>query len=410
MSKAQGLLMVVLCVVTLLASREARALGEGDPILLSIDLAGEYTDNRDSVRNSDKEDTFDFFVTPKLQARYRAAQDRTVLNFSYAPSYRYRSNPSDTEHDSTLQHDLGLEFKHRIVERWQVRAKEQFNYTDDPAVVDQGITVRRDSSFILNRAELETAYRVAPMTDVSVMGQHYIKAYEKNEVAEESDEHSYLGRLRLWTQFVPELSGFVDVQGEKWDYDSDRGLERGFTAWSGGLGIRKDIGAILSGQLEVGWKSLSYDDGELGDETAPYVGVLLHLTPVSDQLTIQVNGSYALRNADVYPYASQEFTGAGLDVGWRFRPRWIVGVGGSYRHGEYSGDTAPVEHTDPTYVRPGNGSEDAYGLSGRLGFSFDDTTSIQIAQTYENVDTDLATTSAWPYTRNATRLTFTKQF
>ncbi|MDI6774147.1 MAG: outer membrane beta-barrel protein [Verrucomicrobiota bacterium] len=406
MRSAKRPFLAMACCLTVAAARESLAIGQGGPVKLSINVAGEYTDNRDSTEEG--EDNFDFFLTPKIKAQFRAVQDRTVLSLFYAPSYRRRTDPSDIQNETEFQHDLGIEFKHKLQERWSLRATERFNLTDDPVVVDQGLTLRRDCSFTLNRAELETAYRIASGMDLSLLGQHWLKRYEEAAVAQESDEESFNGRLRIWQAILRDFGVLLDVTVEKWDYDSARGLDRDFTAWAGGIGLEKLIGAALKGSLQTGWKTLEYGDSELGGASAPYLQGRLRFSAPSEQIVFTVDGSYMLRDSDIYPYASQEYTGLGLNVEWRPVSRWEFGVGYAYRRGEYDVDMAPVEHTDPAYVRPGNGSEDVYSGNGSVAFNFDEQTSIRLVQSYEDRDTDLV--AAWPYTRNATRMTFSKQF
>ena len=396
--------------VIVFGARGVLAIGDGDPVKLSIDVASEYTDNRDAVSDSLAEENVDFFLTPRLEALFRAVKDRTVLSLYYAPSYRYRTEPSDIQNDTELQHSLGVEFKHRIVERWSMRAHEQFFLTDDPAIIEGGTTLRRDCSFTANRAELETGLRVAPLTDLSLLGRHYIKMYEEDLVAEESDEESVDGRLRLWVAFAEQFGMLVDVKAEQWTYDSARGLERGFTAISAGLGLEKLIGAALRSSLSAGWKTLSYDDSALGDESAPYAQVMLQVTPASGQMRVTASGTYMLRDSDVYPFASQQYTGLGLDLEWKPVSRWTLGLGGEYRLGDYDAKMAPVEHTDPTYVRPVSGQEETLMGNARVAFNFDEKTKLQLVQSLEDVQTDLDPRYSWDYTRNATRLTFSRQF
>ncbi len=397
---------VVMMLLGLLVVRLSFAEDPGNPVKLSVKVSGEYTDNRDSTE--DGEETFDFAITPRVELGFQGLEERTTLTLYYAPTYRYRTDPSPIQNDTELQHDFEMELKHTLVRRWKIRALDHFNLTDDPAIVERGLTLRRDSSFTLNWAELETIYRLAPETDLMVGGHYRAKNYEKKEVAERSDEDSYGGRVRLWKPMQRQWGLIVEVSAEKWDYAKVWGMDRGFAAWTGSVGIDKPVGSTLTGVLLAGWRTVDYDDSYVESTGAPYAQLLVHFSPPSKLVKLSANLTYQIRNADVYPYASQEFVGSELDVEWTPLKQWTLGAGLGYRRGEYDGEKAPMTGYDPIYGRPGSGYEDAWLANSRIIFRLDDQTSIQLMQTYEEVSTDLV--SAWPYTRNATRLAFHMEF
>jgi hypothetical protein len=330
------------------------------------------------------------------------------LVFYYVPSYRYRTEPSDIQNESELQHDLGLVGKATVVpDRFQMRASERFNLTDDPEVVEGGTTLRRDSSFMLNRAELGGLLMFDTRTQLDLRGQHSIKMYDEKSVADENDETSMDGRLLLYREMVSgKLGVMLTGEYQTFDYESSRDLDRGFGSTAGGLGLEMRPGKYLRGTVYAGYMQLDYQDSEMGSASAPYANILIRLAP-HDMTEARVTASYMLRNADVYPFASQEETAVGVGLTWRPEVSWTVDAGCDYRHGSYDSDSAPVSSSDPTYVVPAGGDEDRIVLQGSVKYTFaSESTSIKLGQTYEDSDSDVS----YSFTRNATRLEFNKGF
>lgn len=401
MMKLRTLLAFALCATYLFGIHDAAAMGEGDPVKLSITAAAEYTDNRDS--SPAEEENTDLFLTPRIDAILHG--ERLMLDFYYMPSYRYRSDPSDIQNDTELHHDLGINLTHNVSPKVKLRANERFNITDDPAIVEEGTTLRRDSSYAMNRAELGMTVGVTRRGHIDVSGHHRIKMYDEGIVADESDEERLQAKGRLWNQLGPTLGIMVMGEYMVQDYDSARGLERGFDAIYAGVGVEKILGKALRGQVSVGWSELEYEDSALGSDSAPYVQALIKLSP-HDRAELAVTVSYMLRDSDVYPYTSQEYTSLGADLKWAASKQWVLNGGLTYRLGEYDVDSAPVTTTDATYVRPVGGDEET--VVGHVGVTFviNSKTSLGLRQLYEDVDSDVSTT----FTRNATRLGLSKVF
>ena len=398
MTRRIGVFLATLLCVTLVWRQDANAMGEGDPVTLSIRVGAEYTDNRDSL--PDKDDNTDFNIAPRIDAFLRG--ERLTLNFFYEPIYRYRTDPSPIQNESELHHDVGLNVDVQAAPRLVFFGRERFNVTDDPAIVEEGTTYRRDSSYTMNRAELGARWMVGKLGRLSASGRHRIKMYEERLVARESDEDRWVAEMSYWQQLSPTLGMSLTGSYEEFDFRSRLGLQRGFSAVSGGASLEKALGAGVRAAVWAGYKELTYDDSALGRDSAPYANALLRFE-THPGLRVFVRGGYTLRESGVYPYVSQTHASVGLDGQWDLSARWTLDVGGVLRQSDYDADAVPTGIAGSAYR---GGEEDAIVLWGAATFAFNETTSLMLRQQHENVDSDVGAT----FKRNATRLELSKKF
>lgn len=399
MTKRTGLFLAAFLCAGFVGRQDANAIGAGDPVTLSVRVGAEYTDNRDAL--PDKDENTDFSIAPRIDAFMRG--ERLTLNFFYEPIYRFRTNPSDNQNESNFHHDVGLNANLKATPRLDLWARERFNVTDDPAITEDGTTLRRDSSYTMNRAELGAGWMVGKQGRLSAGGRHRIKRFDERPVARESDQDHWGTDIIYWQQLSPTLGMSLTGSYEEFDFKSGLGLQRGFSALSGGASLEKALGAAVRAAVWAGYKELTYDDSELGRDTAPYVNALLRIE-THPGLIVFLRGGYTLCESGVYPYVSQALTSVGLDGQWRASPRWTLDAGGALRLSDYDADTVPTEVAGrPDYQ---DGEENTVMLWGGARFAFNETTSLRLRQMHEDVDSDVSPT----FNRNTTRLDLYKKF
>jgi hypothetical protein len=374
---------------------------EANPLRVSVDVRAEYTDNRDS--SAVAEDNVDLWVGPRVELKQRG--ERADLDFRYAPSYRYRMDPADSQNEGELQQEAALNLKYRPTPRIALGLADTFHQTDDPAVVEDGGTLRRDSSFILNRTEAEATYECSRRTDAAIRGIYSVKRYEDDQVRLESDEESGTAELTLRHQVVRNVSALAFGSGSLYDYESDRGIERGCVAVSGGFGLVRMLARGLKGSVRGGWTSVSYQDASLGDTEAPYVSAVLQGEP-DDQVTLSVEAAYRARGSDVFPFTSQKELKCLAKAEWEMSPRIALALSGTYRLGEYDSESAASAATDADYVAAREGDITTVTAVAQAVYKITDRTSVKLVQTFEDVDSDVSVS----YRRNASSLTLSQQF
>lgn len=392
------------------------------PFDLSLKLEAATTDNRDSLPN--EESNTDFLVSPRIAAIFE--MDRSYLDFYYEPTLRYRTDPRENQNDEEFLHDLGIHLEHSVTPRLTLRVTEDYTYTDDPSVETAGGTLRRDSSFSLNRVEGLLAYDINRQSRVEVDARHRLKTYDESELSF-LDEESVSAGARAARQVSRTVSLSLEARAEEFSYEYDdlsvgarpgTTLDRGFTAMSAGVGIENEFQANCRASLRVGVKSLDYEDEDIDSESAPYAVAILQLSAVpSTRFT--ASARHELRDSDVALFSSQEYTSvyAGLEVD--ASERVTFDVSGTYRMGDYDADKLPsglrttglpagtgTATPGGVAVRALEGDETAVILKAGVGWEVSDKTRVKLAHMFEDEDSDVSVS----FTRNETTLSLVRQF
>lgn len=374
----------------------------GDAVRPSVRLRVEHTDNRDGLPTKEKNTDFSFI--PRVDAFVRG--ERLTLNFFGEANLRYRTEARASEDDLEVYYDAGLNLDFKATPNVDMWARERYTFSENPAIVDDGLTLRRDSSYGRNRAEAGARLGVGGMSRVDVSALHVKKMYDRRAVARELDEEQARAKLSFGRQLSPTLRVALDGAYEEFDYAGGRGMKRGYSAVSGGLSATRQVAANAVGSLGLGYLRQEYDDSAQGSDSAPYARVALAVDR-HPGMRISARGEYSLRSSDVYPFVSQTATTLGLDANWEiFPPRWTLEVGGAYRMSDYDDDAAPVQSDDASYARPVGGEENTLHVWGGLAFEIDSTSTLRLRQTHEDVDSDVSVS----YARNSTRLEIGKSF
>ena len=414
MKRAVTLLTMVACGI--LVSQGVRAeLKSSDPFQFSVDLAAEYTDNRDSVPDDRTEETWDLLVRPRVDLLYHG--ERSLIDFYYMLAYRYRTDPSPIQNDNRLFHEVGFDSKFSASPRMELRFWDRFNYTDDPSVDDGGRTVRGDLSYILNRVEAGLIRRITRRSNLDFFVRNSMKRYDEEAAADSSDEDRTDAGIALWNQISRTLSLETRAMYSLFGYDDQFGLNRDFTAAFLGLGLEKMFNPQFRGGIKGGVNSVEYDDEGLDSQIIPY-GELWVKGYTVPSTRLHASLAHSLRDADAYPFASQEYSEFRAGIEWDMTPRLTIDLEGVYRNAEYDADSLPTTFLDRLAMDPAlaafvtaleiqpDGDETTIEAEGGLTFHLTDKSDLRISQRYEDVDSDVG----FSYEKNTTLLTLSKRF
>jgi len=393
------------------------------PLEFSLKLEVEFTDNRDAAPDGLEEDNTDLMIKPRIGAMFDG--DRTVLNFYYEPTYRYRTDPSPTQNDDDFLHDLAIRLRHAVTPRCILKVSEFFNLTDDPSVAAAGTTLRRDSSFTINRVEAGLTYDINRQSKIEVDGNHKIKSYDE-DVLDYLDEERASGSLRLFQKASRTMIVVGEVKAESFEYEDmvlgeqflvgAASLDRGFTSLAAGVGVDSEFRNNCRASGRVGYIQLEYENDGIDSEGAPYVSGRLEVASVpSTRFTAAV--THTLRDADVFPFASQSYTDLHAGVEVDTTARVTVGLSATYRMGDYSADQLPSGRRQITAVNAvlepfGGAIEDPDGdettitVKGSVVLELSEDTVLKGSQQYEDEDSDVSTS----FTRNATSIFLVRSF
>ena len=373
-----------------------------DPFRFSLGLAAEMTDNRDS--SEDKVSNTDYFISPELLFKSKPGE-ASMMIFKYNPILRYRSEPSLIQNESELYHYAKLDLRKKTSEIQETRLIDQFNYTDDPAVTQNGTTLRRDSSFIYNYFEAGLHKNVQKINTLDMYGSYTLKRYDEAVVAQQSDEDSYGLNLLYLNQYQRRSAFAVEVKAGGTGYEALRGADRSFMTFIGAVGLEHVVSPNLRLGGRVGGQFVDYADNGLGSETSPTFN-LSAVGATIPTVTFTASLDHRVRESDVFPFASQEATDLRGELAWDLKEPAIVLTGAVTLHtGTYG-----VEALPSSSFSSAEGDETGTIVEVGAKYKHPSATEFGLLFRSEDVSSDPGMTYGRNFTRNATTISVARQF
>jgi len=402
------------CSLLLAANETAEKKRENDLIKFEVSTGVEYTDNRDAM--PDKKSNFDLYLTPRLALDLK--WEETMLAVSYAPTIRYRTNPSVVENETQIYHNFDLNFTHDLTRNFKVRLLEDFNFTDDPSVQQNGSTLRRDSSFTLSQTEVGLDYLFTRLTKLDMLGRYMVKKYDDAQTATESNMDKTDAGVTFSHQPGKSIALIGTASYSKFGYAKYLGVDRGFDSVYYGAGFEEIFTSDFRISVRGGLQSLNYVDKTIEADNAPYGSISAQIT-VIPSTRVTASFARATREAFQFPFSSQKSTEFGLRMDWDSpNPDLKFALIGAYLIGDYDSDSVSKEllakyQTDPTlqaytssYGSKTSGTERTSTIAAEVSLKIGVDTKIKFVQSYENVDSDVR----WSFNRNSSNLMLTREF
>ncbi len=400
MSRMARLLTVVLCGAVVTSAVVARAQEETKPINASITVGGILSDNRDSAPDGSEEDNLDIYARPLIQLMHEG--EMTLLDLYYGPSYRWRSDPSQIQNEHEWHHDLNLTGRLKVTPNTTLRARERFNFTDDPDITGGGVNIRRDASYMMNRLYAGINQTMGERMNLDLVAHHMIKRYDDSDIADMYDEEvaraEFTARRKLTETFV----GMGLIGAEMVSYEKIDDIERSYDSVFAGLGLAKQLGDRISVNALGGVQMADYDDGTIGSETVPIIRVGLD-ADVSESVSLTARGAHKLDNAYSFPYTSQRHTSVFANLAWRTSKVLTLSAFGEYRFEEYEADTVNPQ------LGVTSGDETTILAMATAAYKLMDKTTVALSYSIEDVDTSSPDVGA-TFTRNTGRVALTQEF
>ena len=253
---------------------------------VSAAVRGFYDDNY-ATRPSgpDKRDSFGFEISPSASLNYEPTATSFVgLKYIYTLSY-YEDRPT---HKIDQTHDVRLNLDHRFNERNHINLTDQFVYSIEPTLLDQGGTVtaplRSDAEGLHNRAALSFDTQLTPLWSLLLGYENNYYDYQDSGPGSYSallDRDEHLFRVDPRYTVSPNTTAFLGYQFGYVDYLSNefisqggmiRGTDRDNYSHYAYLGAEHKFSSKLSMEGRVGAQFITYN--KLNDHTvSPYLDV-----------------------------------------------------------------------------------------------------------------------------------------
>ncbi len=391
MSKAR--ILQSTCMAAIVLSSVAFGYQEGQPLRFGVSASVEATDNRDAVER-DKESNVDIFVRPYVA--YHLDGESTLLHLRYQPSIRYRMEPGDDQNEIDLHHRLTLRARHAFTQRARARLTNTFLLIEDPQIEEGGAIMRADRSYILNTLRAALNYDLGALSNIDLSLQSQIRRYDDDDIAIRSDKDEIGVAVDFRQSLTPTLIGLVHAAFDSYSFEDDGFRSRDFDSITASLGIEYVFIPELIGSFQVGLQTRSYDESGLETDDNIYVRAELSGN-LSPDLRLGVTTGYGARDADVYPYASQEF--AEIRGFADMNLTALLSLRGALTYRASSYDALPG--------LPG-GDEDVLVVDAQLNYNLNEISSLFVGHRYEDVSAD--TQLSGSFSRNTTRGGFRLDF
>ncbi len=332
-----------------------------DGFRLTLDVFGEWTDNRDSVSGErppegerkrfeyEKTDAFTLGVNPRLS--FRRDLQLGQFRVEYGPTYRWWENPRVGQRRTELTHELYTELKYRTGGRTDLLLYNNFKYIDDAdlymgsdeAPVDpEARRLTEENSHYDNRLTGQLSYRLTERLSAEAGAYWRIRRYDETFLADNGDEDEFGLTLAGWRQHSAQLSYGLNLRYAWFDRESPDDLELGMETLTLGANVRYRVNKYVDASAWYGYEFVWHESDEIDDREYPAdMRIELGITPdvrarMVAGLSMRVTESY------VHPYVSQELLALYSSLSYQHTSRLSSTVRVEYRTTDYE-----ERYTDP---------------------------------------------------------------
>lgn len=334
-----------------------------NPVDISNVLRVEHDDNVFSTgEGSDRGKLDSLKVIEQLELLFDTEQGPTYFGVVYAPSFvYYEDRPSD---DTDFNHMLDASLIHKFSPKHIFKLKETLRRSEEPELIQDGVTVRNDNDFLYNSLNASYSMEVVPeKVDLSVNGRYAVLRYDEDDVADASDYDQLTGGLDAQVQLAPNLTGagqlrYTDLEYENGFRDSE--------AVQVGVSFSKIFSPGLQGDIRAGYEYRDLPNAREEDADSPYIdGSVVFLPGKNTQVT--VGAGYSLDKSRVNTFAQQERVRFYGTANHALTPALGLNVSGSVSEGSYDTDDA-TSLFDPAVDSDGDESvvQFSFGLTYRI--------------------------------------------
>ncbi len=375
---------LVMCVTVSYAKQE------GQPLRFGVSASVEATDNRDATE-SNKESNVDVFLRPYVA--FHIDREVTSLHFRYEPGLRYRTEPGDDQNEFDLHHRLTLSLRQALNPRARVRASNTFLKIDDPQIAEGGAVLRADRSYILNTARAALNYDLGELSNLDLTVHNQIRRYDDSQIAILTDKNEIGVGVDFRHTLTPTIRALANAHYDSYSFKSDGLRSRDFDSITGTLGLEYVFTPQIIGSFSGGMQTRSYDDAAF--ETDDNIHVVAELSgTITPDLRVGGTAGFGVRDSDVYPYPSQEYTEVRGYANMNVSPAITLRGALTYRASTY--DAYPQ-------LGLGGGDEDLIVADAQLTYRLTELASLLAGHRYEDISADDGLRSG-SFTRNTTRL------
>lgn len=362
--------------VSLPAQSEVSAgqTGTSKPYTISVGLREEYDDNINTTA-SNEEGSFKTIISPDIVFKY--PMENTLFSFSYVfDATYYMDREGDDPWD--FGHHFSGRVNHKFTERFEIDARDRFNYSVEPGLGNGAAVSRRLGDGYTNDFNLDATYAWTERFSTVTGYNNTITFYDDPVISATNEyiKHGVTQDFRL--NVLPTTTAVASYAFNTFDYEtSPRDYDNHiFTVGADHYLLRE---WLLTGR--VGAQYLMNDNPTLKDNLGPYANLktVWNFLPRS---SLTAGYSYSTEVTDAAAFGNQQAHtfDLGLSHGWT--QRFTTSLGLQYRHSTFEQNQALVAVTSDFF-------EDTLSGQVKASYAWTNWLSTEIGYIHTTVNSDV---------------------
>jgi hypothetical protein len=295
------------------------------PFTVSASLREEFDDNIYTTRTN-KRSQFKTIVEPSILFSFPLEQ--TSFSFRYTPTLVYYPDRDGRDYD--LNHEFVGRVTHSFSSRLNLDLREQFRYSNEPAIFDSAALVRRSGEYIYNVASIQGDIQWTPKFGTTSAYTNTYTDYIDDLLSETNDRMSHnfdqdFRYLILPTTTLVFAGGYF--------YNDYENVSRDSQAITASVGVDHSFSPQFTGGIRLGGQYVDLLQGG-GDNIAPY-GSLFANYQLGARSSIEFNYSHSFQPTDATNFYGQEADVITLAGRYQFTPKFSTKLQAIYTHGNY---------------------------------------------------------------------------
>jgi hypothetical protein len=303
-----------------------------------------FLGNGDKDINEDEESDWIFHIKPQLMFNFPLFAQRGTILFGYQGNFAEYADNTDNDWDE--QKGL-LKLNYNAPGGLIFELNDTYADSDDPYGSENEYLLGERTSRWSNDLKSKLGFRFGDNTRIMAYYNFFKQDYDKTK-DDSQDYDSYEVGLGFAMKFLPKTWGFIRYHCGERDYFSHSGLvtssnDSDFDWHRVNTGVTWDSGAKLSGEVNLGYKWKSYDNGVASngkqyDDVDTWIAATNIAYMASSTTTLRLNISRAVRESGSDTNEYYKDTGLGVFLEQQLMTRLKLKAGLEYMEHDYNTD------------------------------------------------------------------------
>lgn len=297
------------------------------PFTITATLREEYDDNIFTAKDN-KVGSFKTDFSPSVLVDIPMEDSDFSARYTFGIDY-YENRPGGS---TDLSHNFVAQYKHSFSERFSLNVADQFLYSTEPSLLAATGTLYRNGAYYTNTVNAGFTGQWTPLFGTTTTYSNTLVRYEDSVQSYEQDSMENTGAQNFNFAILPKVTlvfgGIVD------DISYDH-ITRGYTSYTGNMGLDWQVLPTLSLGGRVGGSYTETHGGGTGDLVSPYGAVTLNWQ-LGARSAWSFNYVHEVVPSDVYIAQGQMADRFDTTFKYDITPQITAHLEGIYTYGQYA--------------------------------------------------------------------------